>query len=337
MKTELLSIEEVYGFCSQLSYILKSGIPIEEGLRAIQQHDPKSVYLQELIEYIQEEGNFYLALSKSKKFDETFLHMVEIGEQSGYLDETMDSLAKYYQRLHDTNKQVKEFINYPALLSIIILAVMGIVVFAILPTFQKLAEDIEVTQMISSNYIQISTYIGSFAFLSFAVITFVLCGYALKIHLQKNTVLYLPFMKTLDKKLAISQLTYASSLLLASGYRIEDSMKLLLKLCQQSVIKPQLLHCEEAIQQGATFEEAILESNIYEGLHSKILFAGSKSGHSDLALDQLAKLYDQDIDDAINHRINLMEPMMLGILTFFIVLVLIAVMMPLIEISTKLG
>ena len=97
MKT--LSNTELTTFCSQFSLILRSGISSLEGLSIMLEDTPEgdgTVLLKGMIATMEETGSLYEALITSKVFPPYLCSMVEIGEQSGRLDDVMASLSEHY-------------------------------------------------------------------------------------------------------------------------------------------------------------------------------------------------------------------------------------------------
>ncbi|MEG2038643.1 MAG: type II secretion system F family protein, partial [Oscillospiraceae bacterium] len=125
----ILSANEISTFCAQLSMIIKSGIPVGDGL-AIMQEDVHNSDGKEILGVIQSHAEIgeplYLCLAATNKFPPYLLNMVEIGELSGKLDNVFDSLCEYYEREEGIAKSVKSAITYPLVMIVIMLLVIGV-------------------------------------------------------------------------------------------------------------------------------------------------------------------------------------------------------------------
>lgn len=93
--------------------------------------------LKELREEIEMCGMLYPAMEKSGVFPEYALHMTEIGEQSGRLDETMEALAAYYQREEETLEAVKSAVTYPAAMLGMILVIIVVLFVKVMPCLNR--------------------------------------------------------------------------------------------------------------------------------------------------------------------------------------------------------
>ena len=111
-----LTNTELASFCSQMAMILKAGISSVEGI-TIMLEDAGSSQEKEILRIIcdtlQTTGNFREALEETGAFPSHMLHMAELGEQSGRLDEVMDSLSRYYEREESVAQSIKSAVTYP--------------------------------------------------------------------------------------------------------------------------------------------------------------------------------------------------------------------------------
>lgn len=333
-----LDTKEMVSFCSQLALILKSGLPIYDGLSAIYEHEPSNTYVKNIMDDLANNATFEEALINSKCFDESFIQMVSVGEKSGYLDQVMESNALYYERLDSANAKIKETALYPLLLVFLLCIVMGVVVFFVLPVFQRLLEQMTLTlSPFSKTMMSIGQGLGICGFIVFVVLIIIGLVWYRKQKAQFNSHLRLPFMKTINQKIALSQMTYALFLLTSSGYKLDDTFDTLYQLVQDKSLKEKLLQCKQAISEEETFEDAILSSNLYTGLSGKILYAGCKSGNVEPALEKLSTLYEEEVDNEITVALNRMEPMIVASVSVFIGILILSIMLPLISMLSNIG
>ena len=100
-----LSNTEVASFCSQMGMILHAGIPAIEGITIMKEDAASSqeeAILRDIYDTFMETGTFHEALKSSGVFPSYCLHMVQLGEQSGRLDEVMHVLPVAHALIHQT-------------------------------------------------------------------------------------------------------------------------------------------------------------------------------------------------------------------------------------------
>ena len=105
---------EISAFCGQISLILKSGISSMEGITIMLEDAASSeekAILEQILEQMQESGSLCQALTESGLFPSYMLHMVEIGEETGTLDEVMESLSIHYEQEENISKSIKNAVT----------------------------------------------------------------------------------------------------------------------------------------------------------------------------------------------------------------------------------
>ena len=111
---------ELSSFCGQITLILKSGISCMEGLIIMLEDAASSderAILEALLANMQETGSLYEALDSLNLYPPYMLHMVQIGEETGTLDEVMQSLRNHYEREDSINKSIRNSITYPMIMT----------------------------------------------------------------------------------------------------------------------------------------------------------------------------------------------------------------------------
>lgn len=135
-----LSNEELITFCGQMALILKSGISSLEGIYIMEDGDVQTEgreILKEIREELEMCGMLYPAMEKTGVFPEYALHMTEIGEQTGRLDETMEALAAYYQREEEILDAVKSAVTYPVAMLGMLLVIVAVLFIKVMPVFEQ--------------------------------------------------------------------------------------------------------------------------------------------------------------------------------------------------------
>ena len=131
---------EISAFCGQIALVLKSGISSIEGITIMVEDAPEGEerqILEQILEKMQETGSLYDSLSDTGLFPSYMLHMVEIGEETGTLDDVMEALSSHYDREDAIGKSIKSAVTYPLIMAGMMIAVIIVLLVKVMPIFNQ--------------------------------------------------------------------------------------------------------------------------------------------------------------------------------------------------------
>ncbi|MCL1849054.1 MAG: type II secretion system F family protein, partial [Clostridiales bacterium] len=138
-----LNAEEVYLFSLQISMMLKAGILPSEGIALLEsesQSEREKNLLSKMRDVLELGNPFYTAMEAVGCFPEHAIRMVQIGEDTGRMEQVLTSLAQYYQQEHELRESMRQAVVYPAWLAVVIGIVTTVLVTQVLPVFQQVLE-----------------------------------------------------------------------------------------------------------------------------------------------------------------------------------------------------
>lgn len=131
---------ELSGFCSQMAMILHSGISPLEGITIMLEDstsDREKDILQQILDTLQETADFSLSLKETGLFPSYLVHMVQIGEETGTLDEVMSALSEHYEREDSIAKSIRNAVTYPMIMIGMMLVVILVLLVKVMPIFNQ--------------------------------------------------------------------------------------------------------------------------------------------------------------------------------------------------------
>lgn len=340
-----MTVNEKYIFTSQMAMILTSGFSIYQGIDMIGEDiDNKKIkdVLMLIAKNLDDQVSFSQALALTDAFDDYMVNLVDIGETSGNLDDVMKSLSDYYLRIDDITNKLKQALTYPVILITMMAVVVGIIVFKVLPIFKDvlrgLGSDLSTYASMFMEFGQVFSLICLIILLLLVII--VLAGYVYQkitnMNILSNFVQKSFFTKKLSQSLNRAQMTYALSLFVASGYDLHEAMKFIPKLIDDKELCSKLEKCNHDLDNGDSFAEVIKKYQIYQGINLNMIQVGFKTGQIDVTLKKLSDKFQDEVSNAIDHFLNIIEPAIVTFLSLIVGIVLISVMLPLISIMSSL-
>lgn len=333
---------ELSSFCGQIALILKSGISPIEGLTIMLEDatspDEKEILTQLLVD-MQETGSLHLALAATNIFPVYMLHMVEIGEETGTLDNVMESLKTHYDRENAIRKTLRNSVTYPMIMTGMMTVVVVILLVKVMPIFNQVFIQLG-TEMtgFSRMLMNMGTALNRYSVL-FIVILLVIAGmlfYGTRItsgrKFFRKLGYHLSFTKTIHEKIAACRFADGMALTLTSGLSPERSLELVTSLNEDSIFQQKIDCCQKELNEGKDLSEALLISKIFTGMYARMTSIGSKTGALDETMEEIAGLYQDEIDSQINNLLAILEPTLVVILSLIVGSILLSVMLPLIGI-----
>ncbi len=337
---------EAASFCSQMAIILKSGISSIEGITIMledaSQENEKQLLLQ-IQETLMQTGSLYEALAAAGVFPAYLLNMVQIGEQTGKLDDVMDSLANYYEKEASLAQTIKNAVTYPLIMLMMMTLVILVLITKVMPVFNQVFEQLG-TQMtgFSRIILNIGVFINAHAIIFFGILAALVIFVIFLIKSAKGQSLFRSFAdkfasnRDLSQKIAAYRFSNGMALTLSSGLTPEECLNLTSELTEQASFRSKLEQCRASVSQGSDLCEVLLEQGIFSGTYARMATIASRTGVLDEIMDKIAAQYEEDIDARISGMIAAIEPTLVIILSVIVGIILLSVMLPLMGIMAGL-
>lgn len=335
---------ELSSFCGQMALILKSGISSAEGLALMLQEaapgDEKAV-LESLLSNMQETGSLCRAMESAGLFPSYLLHMTEIGEETGTLDEVMEALQNHYDREDSIRKSIRSSVTYPMIMTGMMALVVVILLVKVMPVFNQVFIQLG-TEMTGFSRLllhmggALSRYSAVFILLLVLIAGVILYGTRTR---SGRKLFYslggrLPFTRSIYEELSSCRFAGAMGLMLKSGLNPERSMELAASLNEDPAFQRKLEACTKQMEDGAELSAALTDSGIFTGLYARMISIGSRTGSMDQVMEQLADLYQENIDTRMNNLLAVLEPTLVILLSLIVGVILLSVMLPLMGIMS---
>lgn len=348
MKKKVFSNEYVSSFCLELSLLLHSGIGIEDGLYLLleDETDKKTKKtLTELTDKVADGQPFSDALREVERFPKYVCDMVETGEQSGRLEQSFQALSAYYDRQMQLTNQIRSALLYPVILMILMLVIIVVLLVKVLPIFNQVYVQLGGTMSGTAQMLlRLGNWLGSVLpvlciALGVIVVLAAIIGCS-RTARSFVTGLYKKIMGEhgITRRLGEARFASAMAMGMMSGLNTEEAFGTAM-LFQEAVRKTQKRYrkCLEMLEAGEPMAECFKQNKILDAAHCRMLDLGAKSGTSDTAMEEIARRLDDRVQMEIERKVGKIEPSIVIITSILVGIILIAVMLPLINIMSSIG
>ena len=332
-KNKHLSDAEISALCQQLCLVVKAGLPIHYGISILRDQaiDEKTHALYTQIYTPMERGaSLYTSISDMHCFPTYMVEMIHLGEETGRIEDVLESLTAYYEREHEIRANLRRALVYPLIMTYLMIIVLGIVLSKIVPVFSnlytKLIGELSGMGLLLMN---ISNLLNQYS-LAFIIglILLILCGIILyRTDMGKS----LFQGRGLSMSIARSRFANCLHLALASGLDTDHSLDLAKRLVDNPYMQDRIEKCQLHIHHGETFVSALLHSGIFSKIYSSLLLIGAKTGSMVDVMKKLSQAYEEETDCKLRRSVLILEPTLIVILSIFIGLILFVFVLPLLK------
>lgn len=342
-----LTNSEIASFCSQMAMLLQAGImPVDcmMILIADTKDEATKKLLNQILNSCIDGDHLHKALQSTGVFPNYVITMITIGEDSGCLDDVMQSLADFYDREEGLAESIRSAVTYPMIMIFMMFLVILVLLTKVLPIFQQVFEQlgselsgISLSLLHFGNTLE-KFSIGIMAFLVLAAIL-VFIG----THTAKGKKSFekfferLPALHNFQDKMAAGRFANGMSLLLQSGIDISQSLFLVNELVDNERMRVKVQECRNALENGYNLSEALIKADIFNNLYSRMVSVGFKSGNLPRVMDKIANCYEEETNKKLSNLISILEPTLVIILSFVVGIILMSVILPLMSVMTSIG
>jgi type IV pilus assembly protein PilC len=330
-------------FTRQLATMIDAGLPLVQCMDILQGSEPNKNFKEVLISVkntIEGGTTFADSLKKHPKvFDELFVNLVAAGEMGGILDTILNRLAAYVEKSMKLIAKVKGAMKYPVTVLIVALLITYGLLTKVIPTFgdmfksmgkKELPAITEFMMGVSAKATEYMPYILASA--AGAVFLFKQITSRPKGRLAWDTfVLKSPIFGTLVKKTAVAKFTRTLGTLVSSGVPILDSLEIVARTAGNKVVENAVLYVRDKIAEGKSIAGPMMETGVFPKMVVQMIGVGESTGAMDVMLGKIADFYDDEVDQAVDGIMALIEPLIMVILGGLIGSVMIAMYMPIFQ------
>ena len=342
-----VSAKNLAVFTRQFSVMIDAGLPLVQCLDILgtQEEDKNfaAVILQTRSD-VESGASLADAMRKHPKtFDPLFTNMVAAGEAGGILDTILKRLATYIEKAVKLQGQVKSAMIYPVAVIVIAGAVVGVILWKVIPTFASLFAGLG-AELPMPTRVVIALSDNLVRFFPFMIVGAGAIAYAFKSYYATEkgrrvidaTMLKGPVIGNILRKIAVARFCRTLSTLIASGVPILDGLEITAKTAGNSIVEDAVMVTRKSIERGETIAAPLKETRVFPAMVTQMIGVGEATGALDTMLSKIADFYEEEVDTAVAGLLTLLEPIMIALLGTVVGGIVISMYMPIFDLISKL-
>ena len=347
VKSRRVNPKNLAVFTRQFSVMIDAGLPLVQCLDILgTQEEDKNFAAVILATRTDVESGQSLADAMKKHpktFDPLFTNMVAAGEAGGILDTILKRLATYIEKAVKLKGQVKSAMVYPVAVIVIAALVVGVILWKVIPTFASLFAGLGATLPLPTRIV-IAASNGVVQFVPFVIPALLALGFAFRTFYASAggrrfvdaTVLKMPVLGNLMRKIAVARFCRTLSTLLASGVSILEALDITARTAGNAIVEDAIMLTRKSIEGGDTIAAPLKETGVFPPMVVQMIGVGEATGALDTMLQKIADFYEEEVDVAVAGLLTLLEPIMIAFLGGIVGGIVIAMYLPIFDLISKL-
>jgi type IV pilus assembly protein PilC len=312
-------------FTRQLATLIGAGLPLSQSMRTVLEQTQNKAMQQMIQEVIADiEGGRALSDSFAKHpkvFDNVFLALVAAGEASGTLDDALKRVAAQQEKDAAMMSKIKGALTYPIIVLVVILAVIGFMLVAVVPQVKNLYKDLN-KELPWITQIMVSTADFFINFWWLVLIIAGIAGYFLVQYLKteagiktKDTLkLNVPMFKGMFRKLYMARFSRTGQTLLSTGVAMLDMLRITSTAVNNTIIAQGIDRAAEKVKGGKALSSSLKNEDYFLEMVPQMIKIGEQSGKIDEMMGKCAQIYEDELDEEIRTISTAIEPVLMVVL-----------------------
>ncbi len=332
-------------FTRQLATMLRSGVPMLQSFDIVAKGADNGAVARLFMDLKNDiETGTSLAQAFRKYpmyFDNLFCNLVGAGEAAGILDELLDRLATYKEKIQAIKSKIKSALMYPTAVIVVAFVVVAVIMIFVIPAFKAVFEsfgaDLPAPTLL---VMSISEYFVKYWYLIFGSvgggIYFFLQSLKRSLPMQiamDRLVLRLPIFGPVIEKATVARWLRTLSTMFAAGVPLVEALDSVGGASGNHVFLVATRKIQSEVATGTSLTTAMGNVNLFPSMVMQMAAIGEESGSLDAMLGKAADIYEKEVDDAVEGLSSLMEPLIMVILGTLIGGIVVAMYLPIFKLG----
>jgi len=337
--------KEKQNLFGELGMLLKAGIDIRSGLQILIEEKEKvkdQKPIQEIRDMIINGDTLSSAIQKKGHFNNYDYYSIKIGEESSNVGEVLWDLAEYYKKRTAQKRKLIGMFSYPLLVLVMAVLAIYFMLNFIVPMFEDVFKRFDGDlPALTKTIIAISEWSSDNMIYILLVITMLSLGLYLQ---RKQTwfrkwssmiMMNFPVLGPLTKKIYMMRFCHSMHFLISSKNPLLTSLDLVKNMIQFYPYEKAITEIEVQILKGKTLHESMIKYPFFSRKMVYLIKVGEEVNKMDLIFKNLTAQYEEEVDFQMNTLGSLLEPILILFIGSFVAIILIAMYLPLFQLSTS--
>ncbi|MFT4190211.1 MAG: type II secretion system F family protein [Comamonas sp.] len=329
----------------QLSTMMKAGVPLLQSFDIVgRDHaNPRVARMLSAIRADVETGTALSAAFRKypQHFSALYCNLIEAGEAAGILDELLDRLATYMEKIEGVKSKIKSALMYPTAVLAVAFIVIAIIMVFVVPAFQEVFSSFGADLPLPTlAVIAASAFFIDWWWLMLGMLVGGTYGFMVlwkrdtRVQfLMDRLLLKLPVFGPLMRKSVVARWTRTLSTMFAAGVPLVEALDSVGGASGNSLYAQATRGIQQEVATGTSLTQAMSATRLFPPMVLQMAVIGEESGALDHMLAKSADFYESEVDDRVAGLSSLMEPVIIVLLGTLIGGIVVAMYLPIFKLG----
>lgn len=330
---------ELIMFCRQMHTITRAGIPLVKGLRGLAASLRNYTFqqtLNDIVERLEAGVELSTAMRAHPKiFQNLFVSLVSVGENSGRLDLVFKQLSEYMERDLATMKSIKTALRYPSFVLIAITIAIAIINIKVIPAFAGMFAKFGAQLPLPTRIlIGISDFFVNYWMYVLAVIVAVIAWAYHFVNTPEGSRVWgrkklrLIVVGDIIERASLARYARSFGLMLNAGLPLSNALELSARAVDNPYLGDKIRGIRAGVERGEGLFQTHLVSGMFTPLVLQMISVGEESGQVDTLLAEVAAFYESEVEYDVKQLSDRIEPIMIVIMAGFVTIIALGIFLP---------
>lgn len=332
-------------FTRQVATMMRAGVPLLQGLDIVANGIEKNK-MKAMIKQIKADVNggldFSTALAKfPEQFDDLFCSLIAAGEKSGSLEQMLDRLATYKEKIESLKAKIKKALTYPAAVVVVGIVVSAILLVKVVPQFENVFKSFGADLPAFTKFvIGLSEVAQEWWFI--ALIAAIIGGVLFK-KARANSqsfadsvdraMLKIPVIGQILHNAIIARFASTLATTFAAGVPLVNALDSAAGAAGNVVYRKAIYQIRDGVSTGQSLQSAVNITGVFPNMMVQMIAIGEEAGSLDMMLTKIAEFYEEQVDNAVDNLSSLIEPLIMAVLGVLVGGLVIAMYLPIFQLG----
>ncbi len=342
-----LKLDDLMLFSRQMYSLTKAGVPIIRAIHSLVE-STRNIALANALKEISHSVEGGLPLGQSmgqhpKIFSNLYVSIINVGEETGGLDQGFLQISQYLGREKETQSRIKSALRYPTMVIIAISIAMAIVNVYVIPAFKGVFDKIGVdlpwqTRLlmgVSDFTVEFWPYIiGGLILSFFAVVKYIETPGG---HLKKDQlILKIPAIGSIIHRATMERFSRSFAMILSSGVPLIQGITIVSNAIGNIYIGSKLDKMRIGIEKGDSISRMAMSIGLFPPLVVQMIAVGEETGNISEMLLEVADFYESEVDTELKNLASVIEPFLLVVIGIMVLVLALGIFLPMWNLSSAM-